>query len=119
MRRKPSEGEVLNTLLQQGARIICPKCLDLFLVGQKFHRHHFQEIALGGKDEVSNWVYLHADCHNEVTNGKATTAGSSKNKIAKVRRIAAGGRKRKGRAIPSRPFPPKLRRTFSHVVKWR
>lgn len=106
-RKRASEGEVIDTLLQQGARVKCPKCGQLFLMGEKFQRHHFEEIApaIGGKDEVANWVYLHKDCHLIVTNGfKLNRAGSSKHKIAKVKRMAAGGKKRKGRPIPSRPF---------------
>ena len=119
MRRRFSEREVVETLIQQGAKIRCPRCGQLILLGEPFEREHFHELALGGKDEISNCFFSHKSCHNFVTNGgPATSAGSSKHRIAKTKRIAAGGRKRKGRAIPSRPFS-KIKRTFSHVVPWR
>ena len=120
MRRKRfSESEVVTILLQQGAKIRCPRCGQLILIGEVFEREHFHELALGGGDNIANSFFSHKACHAFVTNGgPATTAGSSKNKIAKTKRIASGGRKRKGRQIPSRPFP-KIKRTFSHVVPWR
>lgn len=115
-RKRFSEREVVETLLQQGAVIRCPRCGQCIMLGEPFEREHFEELALGGKDEVSNCFYSHTACHAHVTNGtRFNRAGSSKNKIAKAKRMAAGGKKRKGRKIPSRQFP-KISRKFSHVV---
>jgi len=60
-------------------------------------KEHLHERALGGPDEWGNWRWSHEACHSIVTNGtKATAAGSSKHRIAKARRIATGGKTRKG-----------------------
>jgi len=104
-RRRFKEWEVVETLLRQGAVIKCPRTGQIMRPGDEIEREHFHEIGLGGKDEIENCFYSLKAAHNIVTNGtKATTAGSSKHKIAKVKRLAQGGRKRRGRRIPSRPF---------------
>ncbi len=123
-RRKFSETEVLATaqiaLFQRNIYLLCYRCgnplfgpimnedrriVGAIAIGQ-IEREHYLELALGGEDGPRNCVYSHKDCHKKATNGtKATTAGSSKHRIAKVRRIQAGGKKRKGKPIPSRPFP--------------
>jgi 5-methylcytosine-specific restriction endonuclease McrA len=117
-RKRFTERQVVETLLLQGAVIRCPRCKQCLLLEDvpAVEREHFLEIALGGADTPANCFYSHGPCHSVVTNGrKLNRAGSSKNKIAKAKRMAAGGRKRKGPAIPSRPFP-KISRKFSHVV---
>ncbi len=135
-RRKFTETEVLQVIQFElwkikGVDLGCCRCHEaLFepqlsasgeiVIGaipiQKIEREHYLEIALGGKDEPANCLYSHAACHKRITNGtKATSAGSSKHRIAKVKRIQAGGKKRKGPPIKSRgfgksrPFPKKVK----------
>ena len=109
-RKRFTEREVIQTLLLQGAVIPCGKCRvqigfdDL----KKVERDHKWKIAMGGPDTPENCAYLHGPCHAEKTDGlPATTYGSDKHETAKVNRIAKGGKKRKGRQIPSRPFQKK------------
>jgi hypothetical protein len=89
-RRTFTERMVLTVLLKQSAKIICPRCNQPLLLGQQIDREHFHEIALGGADDVTNCFYSHKECHDTVTNGtKWTSAGSSKHKIAKSKRMIA------------------------------
>lgn len=110
-RRRLSEREVIAVLLQQGAVIRCPRCKELLISAGDIEREHFHELALGGRDEVANCFYSHGACHAVVTNGTpATTAGSSKHKIAKTARMASGGRKKRyppPRSRAPRPKPDK------------
>ncbi len=104
-RRRATEGQVLKVLLGQGAVIPCFRCRTAFVVGEKIEREHVLELALGGSDEPENWRYSHLDCHKIITNGsKATSAGSSKHRIAKVRRLRGENKPRIKRKIPSRGF---------------
>lgn len=51
-------------------------------------------------------------CHAKITNGtKATTAGSSKHKIAKIKRILGLTKNGPKKKIPGRPFQ-KVKRGF-------
>lgn len=94
-RRKFSEADVIATLTAQGYPIACHRCDEMFFVettdGEliqvlKVEREHLHEIALGGADEPRNCRYSCTHCHALVTNGKpATSAGSSKNRIAKTK----------------------------------
>lgn len=105
-RRKFSETEVLMVaqlgLWRQGVDLICYRChapLFTSIVDEKqriisatkvekIDREHITEIALGGVDSPANCAYSHASCHSIITNGsKATSAGSSKQRIAKVKRL--------------------------------
>lgn len=86
-RKRFSESEVIETLYSCGIDVPCYRCKEP-LHGHKIEREHITEIALGGADEPSNCAYSHAKCHKVVTDGtKATSAGSSKQRIAKVKRI--------------------------------
>jgi hypothetical protein len=110
-RKRFSEREVLETLIVQGVLLRCYRCKKPMMLPADIEREHLVEIALGGLDVPRNCVYSHAACHAIITDGtKATTAGSSKQRIAKVRRILAdkpsrNPMKKTGRKIPSRPFP--------------
>ncbi|HVZ60664.1 MAG TPA: HNH endonuclease signature motif containing protein [Terriglobales bacterium] len=127
-RKRWSEKDVIETLAYQGVCVPCYRCGKMFV--EAFYatssdtyeliwwtipeREHIVEIALGGDDAPSNCRYSCKGCHAKITNGsKATSAGSSKHRIAKTRRLAAGGKKSRhpmkssGRKIPSRPFPKK------------
>jgi hypothetical protein len=86
-RRRFTEREVLECLVRQGAIIPCKRCRIAFTVeaARTAEREHLVEIGLGGSDTVENCAYSHGDCHAVQTNGlPATTAGSSKNRIAKA-----------------------------------
>ena len=94
--------------MHQGTLLWCYRCIDVLTLEEiergEIEREHFLERALGGADEPSNCVYSHKACHAIVTNGtKATTAGSSKHRIAKCKRIANPKQKPK-RKWPSRSF---------------
>ncbi len=102
-RKRFSESQVIETLYRSGLEIPCFRCRMPLIPGQKIEREHVLEIALGGKDEPDNCAYSHKWCHFAITNGtKATTAGSSKQRVAKVRRIVA---KATGEKKPGRKWP--------------
>ncbi len=109
-RKRFSERDVLATLMIQQV-IFCFRCKMAVTDPNHVEREHILEIALGGKDEPANCAYSHAWCHKAITNGtKATTAGSSKQRIAKVERLrnpkpSKRPMKNSGRKLPSRPFP--------------
>lgn len=109
-RKRFTEREVLETLYCCGVVIPCFRCRNPLRPPEKIEREHILEIALGGTDDPGNCAYSHKLCHDIVTNGtKATTAGSSKQRIAKVARILADKPSKRpmqnsGRKIPSRPF---------------
>ena len=103
------DQQVLASLIAQGAIIPCFRCRFALKDTDKIEKEHLHELALGGPDEWGNWRWSHKHCHAIATFGtKATTAGSSKHRIAKAARIAAGGKTRQGRKIPSRPFPKRV-----------
>lgn len=120
-RKRFSEREVLETLAWQGIIATCFRCGKPFFTPSTtenlwhvlpMEREHLHEYKLGGDDKPYNCRYSCKECHAKITNGtKATTAGSSKHRIAKTKRIAAGGRKRKGPPIKSRGFS-KLKQKF-------
>lgn len=86
IRRRFSEREVIQPLILQGVRIECFRCHAPFDNAAHVEREHIVELALGGADEPRNCVYSCGACHHRVTNGGgATTAGSSKHRIAKAR----------------------------------
>ena len=115
-RRRFTEREVLATLIHQGIVVRCFRCQATFLNGNVLdpphdamhaEREHIHEFELGGSDTPANCRYSARECHKVITNGtKATSAGSSKHRIAKAKRIARGG-KRKGPGPKSRPFAKK------------
>lgn len=87
-RRRFSEREVIETLHYCGIDTLCYRCKKKMEPGQKIEREHITECGLGGADKPENCAYSHKDCHAVVTNGPpATSAGSSKNRIAKAKRI--------------------------------
>lgn len=110
-RRRFSERDVLEVLyFQHGILVNCYRCKKPLHFSDA-EREHLTEIALGGKDEPMNCAYSHKACHALVTNGtKATTAGSSKQRIAKVKRLCGQTKPKLKRAWParklqSRPWP--------------
>lgn len=86
-RRRFSEKDVIRTLLHQGVKIFdfrTGEPITLENVDQ-IEREHIHELALGGADDPINCRYSLSANHNIATNGTpATTAGSSKHRIAKT-----------------------------------
>lgn len=85
-RRRFSEREVIRTLLHQGVKIASRSGEPITLENVHLvEREHLHELSLGGADEPENCRYSLKAEHAIVTNGtKATTAGSSKHRIAKA-----------------------------------
>lgn len=90
-RRRFKEWEVVATLIHQGLVVTCFRCKQPFeppTASNQIQREHLHEIGLGGPDEPAGCRYSHYDCHSKITNGNgATTANSSKGKIAKAKRL--------------------------------
>jgi len=82
---------------------------------------HNVPLAIGGADDVTNIVAVHAACHARKTNDKrwdAPLLGSDKAMIAKARRLSKGPKQSKGRKLQSRGFPKGLRKKLNgEVVK--
>ncbi len=117
-RKRFTEREVIETLAWQEIYVPCFRCGVPFYtpapdggmwnLTDDIEREHIHEIALGGPDTPKNCRYSCGPCHDRVTNGtKATSAGSSKQRIAKVKRLRGETCTRPSRKIPSRPFPRK------------
>lgn len=123
-RRRFSEREVIATLLHQGAFIRCYRTgtyIDASMVNN-LEREHLHELALGGKDEPENCRYSLKAAHAIVTNGTpATSAGSSKHKIAKDRRlrIASLAKTEVERRLSSSPKWRLKKKVDGSVVKVR
>lgn len=91
-RRRFTEIEVIETLLIQGEMIRCFRCKEPFTLEnvqtKNIQKEHLHELALDGPDKPFNCRFSHRDapCHHTVTNGTpATSAGSSKHRLAKTR----------------------------------
>lgn len=119
-RKRFTEREVIETLAWQGVFVTCFRCKKPFYEQQGDgclyrvldpEREHLLEIALDGADKPFNCRYSCSGCHAIITNGtKATSAGSSKQRIAKVRRLQnpkPSKRPMKSRTTiwPKRSFP--------------
>lgn len=101
-RKRFTEQQVIETLWIQGVSITCFRCggiIQPVLLGAEksyyfpLQREHIHEIELGGPDTPANCRYSHIECHSIVTNGTpATSAGSSKHRIAKAKRIVRTGK---------------------------
>lgn len=84
-RRRPSLGDQVIILRRQA---ICGCGCGQRLDPSPIEYHHMHELALDGPDTPANLTALRKECHARITNGtKATTAGSSKSKIAKANRL--------------------------------
>jgi hypothetical protein len=91
-RKARKESEVLKILARQiterGGSILCDCGCGEMLDFADAERHHWWEVALDGPDDGSLEGYVRAECHKRLTNGNgATSAGSSKHKVAKGKRI--------------------------------
>jgi 5-methylcytosine-specific restriction endonuclease McrA len=77
--------------------------------------------ALDGGEEIDNRQLAHRACHASKTNTARPDApllGSDKQLVAKAKRLAKGGRKRKGKPIQGRGFRKDVKRKINgEVVK--
>ena len=122
----------------RGGYIICPLCGNGLLPKGPRILEHMVVRAFTNSDDPEYLAWVHADCAHKKTNGnKATCADGDIHKIAKAKRIAKKNetelvcvsghdlcylgpdencqycerrpvKKRKGRKMPSRPFPKRM-----------
>ena len=105
-RRRPTKSQQIAILDRQFGR--CAICL---IVPLNPEWDHIQALELGGNNSTENFQALCKSCHEIKTHGsKATSAGSDIHKIAKARRIARGGKTRKGPRLRSRGFEKRYRK---------
>lgn len=118
-RRRFTERQVIAALIHQGVPVVCYRTGERITLENvmRLEREHLHDLALGGSDTPDNCRYSLKEAHAIATNGtKATTAGSSKHRIAKAKRMERerlsehSGQdeatpRAKARAIPSRPWP--------------
>jgi hypothetical protein len=118
-RKRFSEREVIETLIRTGHEIRCFRTKEIITLEtvRRLEREHPVPLALGGADSPVNAAYSLREAHSKQTNGtKATSYGSDKHAIAKVRRILNPRQSKhpmvnSGRKIPSRPFPKRSERS--------
>lgn len=131
-RRKFRDWEVIACLIFQGVDVRCYRTGERITLEnvKRLQKEHLIELALIAPEQrhlhdvPGNCRYSLAEAHAIVTNGtKATSVGSSKHKIAKMKRmdrINAGlrSRTRKGPPLKSGGFRqhPTLRRTMAGKV---
>lgn len=103
-RRYTSGKDRFEILKRQGGFCAYPNCCtDLFR--GSYQIDHVTPLALGGKDTLANKQALCPKHHHLKTSGKRhDVTNGDVHKIAKTKRLAKGGRKRKGRKMQSKPF---------------
>jgi RNA-directed DNA polymerase len=52
-----------DTAVARDQNFICPVCYEGLFNDEKLHKHHITEKAKGGKDTLTNLIYLHLSCH--------------------------------------------------------
>lgn len=112
MKRKAiSDKMKIHSLLFWG-NIRCPECHGDLQCDDEIEWDHRHALVFNGKHAYDNIRPLHATCHTQKTirDVKAN---------AKVKRIAAGGKKRKGPPIKSRGFDKKLTKHFDGTTEAR
>jgi hypothetical protein len=111
MRRALSQSNFVRMLLNQGAVIPCGKCKRPITDPKNIEREHLNELAISRDDSVENQQLWHKKpCSHEKTNGTpATSLGSSKHIIAKIKRMTGQTKTGPKRKIPSRPFPKRAK----------
>jgi hypothetical protein len=120
-RRTITAKQALIIAVQQGGIIPCYRCRLAFDAEtiKTAEREHVHELELGGSDELENMRFSHKDCHAVITNGSgATTAGSSKQRIAKVKRLRGETRTGPKAKIASRGFQkhPTLKKKMDGTI---
>lgn len=121
-RRRLTERQTLAVAVSQGAVIPCFRCRLAFDAEsvKTAEREHLHERGLDGGEDLGNFRYSHKECHDLITNGsKATTAGSSKQRIAKVKRVRGETKTGPKAKIANRGFrkPPPGYKHFSRTTE--
>ena len=94
----------------------CAWCKTFYGVSKLMIAEHTHPVVLGNADKPDCLVCR--DCAHEKTFGRpATTYGSDIHAIAKAKRLAAGGKKRKGPPMQSRPFDTRYRKRMDGRVE--
>jgi hypothetical protein len=97
--------------------LVCPLCPHALTADDERVLEHMTPHEFTKDNSVENLAWVHKACALKKTNGKAhVKVDGDLSKIAKAKRLAAGGRKRKGRAFPtkqnhkwpSRSFPKRV-----------
>lgn len=104
-RRRFSEREVIETLIRTGHEIRSYRSKEVITLEtvRLLEREHFTPLALGGADDPTNCGYSIKAEHSKQTNGtKATSYGSDKHAIAKVRRLRGELKPKAKKDWPSR-----------------
>lgn len=119
-RRSETPAMVRRILFRQGV-VPCCLCGKRISPADKVIREHIHALALGGADEEDNMGYAHEECAARKTNGNgATTYGSDKHAIAKVKRHRGETKQdRPKRKIQSRGFRTDITRTIKGEVRPR
>lgn len=105
-RRALSQSNFVKMLLAQGAIIPCGCCGKPIVDPKNIEREHLNALKISGDDSVDNQQLWHKrPCSQIKTNGsKATSYGSDKHAIAKVRRLTGQTKEGPKRQWPSRPI---------------
>jgi hypothetical protein len=116
-RRYPTKKERAAILLRQHGLCAWPGCtIELPAPGMQFD--HANPLALSHDNSIENFQCLCGDHAHLKTNGRPSTSyGSDRHAIDKTKRLAAGGRQRRGPPIRSRSF--RGWRTFSGDPVWK
>lgn len=96
-RRQPRPLDVIESLLHQGVRIECYRTKERVTLAnfRDLEREHLCELGLyktpeekAAHDTPEYWRWSFSEAHAKITNGtKATSAGSSKHRVAKAKRM--------------------------------
>ncbi len=71
--KQRTEAEQFNRIQQKAAQkqgYKCPVCGESIFNDEPIHLHHIIPRCFGGKDEVTNLVWLHQYCHHKVHHQK-------------------------------------------------
>lgn len=117
-RKRFSERQVIETLIRTGHEIRCYRTKEVITLEtvSLLEREHPTPLALGGEDGPRNAAYSFSEAHKRQTNGSgATSYGSDKHAIAKVRRLRGENKSRPKKKWPARkliskPFPKRVDR---------
>ena len=92
----------------------CAKCARTikYVQDRIIEADHMCPLWCGGDNADDNWQLLCRPCHAAKTNRESKARG-------KTNRLAGGPKKRRGRAIPSRPFDKFWRKPMNGRVEVR
>lgn len=106
----------------------CPLCTKVLTTNHKRILEHLTPVAFGGKNEIDNLRFVHAECAAKKTNGSAaTSADGDLHKIWKAKRgrkehdlhkaVMAGDAERPPSRLKSRGFDRTFRKRMNGKVE--